>query len=119
MDSGTSMGDPLLMAKKTRTKVEPETEEAPLYIGAWIRACEKTPAEVSRKASINEGYLSELIKGTKKNPSRSKLTAIANFLKIPVSSFDQPPPSQKLLDQVADYDPEVVLRLSQHRKSKS
>lgn len=117
MDMHSSGADPLLMAKKPKPRVETEPDEAPLYVGPWIRACKSTPAEVSRGAAINEGYLSGIIAGKKKNPSRAKLTAIAKFLRITVGDFYRPPPPAKLLDQIADYDPEVIVRLSQQRKS--
>jgi transcriptional regulator with XRE-family HTH domain len=115
MDSDPVGGDPLLMAKK-----EPPSATAPrLYVGEWIRASRTTPAEVSRKAPINEGYLSGIISGNKKNPSGSKLALIAQVLGITVPALYGPPPPAKLLDQVADYDPDVVIRLSQKRKSSS
>ena len=107
--------DALLMAKK----VSPPIDSPRLYVGEWIRASETTPAEVSREAPINEGYLSGIISGNKKNPSGAKLALIARFLGIAVPALYSAPPSAKLLDQVADYDPEVVIRLSQKRKSSS
>jgi transcriptional regulator with XRE-family HTH domain len=115
MDMPALKADALLMAKK----VSAPSDSPRLYVGEWIRASDTTPAEVSREAPINEGYLSGIISGNKKNPSGSKLALIARVLGITVPALYSPPPSAKLLDQVADYDPEVVIRLSQKRKSSS
>jgi transcriptional regulator with XRE-family HTH domain len=61
---------------------------------------------------INEGYLSQLISGEKKNPSGLILAQIADFLGIPMNYFYRPPPSQEAIDQVSDIDPAVLRRLS-------
>lgn len=75
------------------------------YLGGWIRALGATPAEVSRKTGINEGYLSELINGGKKNPAYAKLKAIADFLKIEVGRFDEPPPPQDFVRKLRELGP--------------
>lgn len=107
--------DALPMAKRTRV---PSKAPRALYIGQWIRATGSTPAEVARETKINEGYISQLISGQKKNPSGDKLFAIAECLKIPLGNLYKLPPSASILDQVADLDPEVVIRLSQKRPAK-
>ena len=109
--------DPLLMAK-TAPIPTPEPVQA-LFVGAWIRANGVRPAEVARKTGINEGYLSGIISGKKKNPSTEKLALIANFLKMPLGDLYKPPPPSGLLDQIAGYDPETVIRLSQKRKKRA
>lgn len=110
MDMEGLAAEPLPMAKPNKL-IPPD----PLYVGPWIRACETTQAEVSRKTGINEGYLSEIISGKKKNPSAAKLRQIAGFLKIPLGDLYKPPPPAAVLAQIADYDPEVITRLSKKR----
>lgn len=111
MDMPAKTADHLLMAKTRKPAVL-----KPLYVGPWIRACKTTPREVVRKIGINEGYLSGIISGKKKNPSSAMLEQIAACLDIPMGNFYKMPPSEAVLDQIADFDPEVVVRLSQNRK---
>lgn len=87
-----------------------------LYIGEWCRALEIRPARVSREAPVNFGYLSGLISGKKTNPSRDMLEAVARVLGIKVGQLYSPPPPVKLLEQIADYDPELLIRLSKRRQ---
>ena len=82
-----------------------------LYVGQWIRALHKRPIDVVKATGINEGYLSELINGRKKNPSGHVLAAIAEYLEIPMSYFYKPPPAQEFLDQVSELDPAVLSKL--------
>ena len=84
-----------------------------LYIGQWIRALGKRPVDVVRATGINEGYMSELISGGKKNPSGLVLVQIAEYLGIPLSYFYRPPPAQEVLDQVSEIDPAILSRLRQ------
>jgi len=119
IDIFTAVADPLPMAKAVKqvSRNRPDTvENARLrYLGQWIYACGKKPAEVCRETGINPGYMSELIKGTKKNPSTSKLWAIADFLGISADNFAKPPPSATVLEQIAQYDPKVVEKLLRKR----
>lgn len=111
MDMHSLAADALLMAKK-KPPAKP-----PLYLGPWIRACKTTPAEVSRGTGINEGYLSQMISGKKDNPSGAKLSLIADFLEIPLGNLYKPPPPAAVLDQIADFDPKVIARLSRKRRN--
>lgn len=120
MDIHSQESDPLLMAKRAKKviKAEPELDAARLYVGEWISAKDKKPREVSKKAPINEGYLSSIISGTKKNPSRPMLARIANYIGVKVSDFDRPPPPKKLLEQLAQYDEETIVSLLKVKKNK-
>ena len=84
-----------------------------LYVGQWIRALHKRPIDVVRATGINEGYLSELINGRKKNPSGHTLAQIADYLEIPMSYFYRPPPASETLNQLSDLDSAVLNRLRQ------
>jgi transcriptional regulator with XRE-family HTH domain len=123
MDIQTGKPDPLPMAKigKSTGKkaTRPRREPPPLFIGQWIRAMDCTPAEVAHGTGINEGYLSEIISGKKKNPSDAIRQLIADFIKVPLASFYQLPPSSTLIDQVAEYDPELVARMAERRRQQS
>lgn len=79
----------------------------PLYIGQWIRNLGYRPRDVARGAPVNEGYLSELIKGTKKAPSVEVLHAIAVFLKIPRDALHKPPPPKEVIDAARAYGPAI------------
>ena len=111
MDVHRLQGDTLLVAKMIHPPKVPV-----LFVGPWIRAHGKRPSEVARGTGINEGYLSSIISGKKKNPSTEKLALIADFLKMPLGDLYKAPPPQAVLDQVAKYDPAVILRLSQNRR---
>lgn len=53
--------------------------------------------EVAAKAGINEGYMSELVSGKKRNPSTDKLIAISDELGISISAlFRRPPPGDAI-----------------------
>lgn len=83
----------------------------PLFIGPWIRALGKTPAEVAKDAPMNEGYLSQLISGKKKTPSIEILQAIAKVLDIPRDKLHEPPPSKEVIDAARSLGPSVLDRL--------
>lgn len=104
--------DGLLMAKV----VTIPTDGTRLYIGEWCAARDIRPAKVSREAPINFGYLSGLISGKKTNPSRDMLEGVARVLKIKVGQLYSPPPPSKLLDQLAQYDPEIIADLVERRR---
>jgi transcriptional regulator with XRE-family HTH domain len=70
---------------------------------------------VVRATGINEGYLSELISGAKKNPSFEILNQIADFLGIPVNYFNRPPPDRDFIAEAAGLDPRVIARLTTPR----
>ena len=121
IDISPLAGDPLLMAKVNGSAPTKKTEVQEAYrlqyLGPWIYAAGKTPAEVVRETGINFGYLSGLISGKKRNPSYEKLSLISKFLKVPIEKLEGPPPSVELLNQVADYDPELIARLSKIRQT--
>jgi transcriptional regulator with XRE-family HTH domain len=106
------VANPLPMAKV----VNLPSDGTRLYIGEWCRALDIRPAKVSREAPINFGYLSGLISGKKTNPSRDMLEGVARVLGIKVGQLYSPPPPARLLDQIAEYDPATVIRLSQSRR---
>lgn len=116
IDISPLASDDLLMAKVNGPargkKTEVQVAYRLQYLGPWIYAAGKTPAEVVRGTGINFGYLSGLISGKKRNPSYEKLKLISEFLKVPVEKLEGPPPSVELLHKVADYDPELLARLA-------
>ena len=105
--------DARIMSPKAVPKV-PRLKRAspPLYVGQWIRALGKTPAEVSKGAPVNEGYLSSVISGSKKNPSEAWLGDVAAFLGIPTHLLRQPPPDPDMLQQLRGIDPAILGRLA-------
>jgi transcriptional regulator with XRE-family HTH domain len=87
-----------------------------VFVGQWIRALGKRPRDVARATEINEGYLSELINGKKKNPSPASLAAIAACLDIPMTYLYRLPPPQDTIDQIAGLDPATISRLGTPEK---
>src|SRR5581483_10762365 len=87
-----SLGDTPKMGKNTVRR--PRRQNPQAYIGQWIRAFGLKPAEVARAAEVNEGYLSQLISGEKKNPSVGLLMDLARAMPQPFhyTQFYQPPP---------------------------
>lgn len=112
MDMHSLEGKALPMAKVVKLPVDGTR----LYIGEWCRALNIRPARVSREAPVNFGYLSGLISGKKTNPSRDMLEAIARVLQIKVGQLYSAPPPVKLIEQISEYDPEILVRLSQKRR---
>jgi transcriptional regulator with XRE-family HTH domain len=88
-----------------------------LYIGQWIRALGMRPIDVVKGIGINEGYLSELINGKKKNPSGGTLIQIAEFLDIPMNYLYNPPPPQEIINQTSGIDSSVLERLRGRKAS--
>lgn len=100
------------MAVKTRMmRRTPQRQFRKLYIGEWIRALGYKQVDVVRGTGINEGYLSNMISGRKKNPSFDVLNQIAEFLNIPVSYFNRQPPDKEFIAEAAGLDPGVLSRL--------
>lgn len=116
MDIRIPISDHGLMVLKARQIRKPPTRQfRKLYIGEWIRALGYKQVEVVRKTGINEGYLSSLISGAKKNPSYDMLNQIADFLGVPVSYFNRPPPDRQFIEEAAELDPRVLARLTTPR----
>lgn len=104
------------MSEKARlTRRQAPKQFRKLYIGEWIRALGFKQVEVVRATGINEGYLSSLISGARRNPSFDVLNEIADFLGIPVSYFNRPPPDKEFLAEAAGLDPRVLSRLTTAR----
>lgn len=100
------------MAGKLKTpRKAPQRQFRKLYIGEWIRALGLRPVDVVRGTGINEGYLSSLISGSKANPSFDKISQVADFLGIPVSYFNRPPPDRDFIAEAAELDPKVLAKL--------
>src|SRR5581483_2986462 len=97
------VADHAVMAGKPRRPAAPSRARPvrKLYIGEWIRALGIKQVEVVRATGINEGYLSSLISGARKNPSFEVLNQIAEFLGIPVGYFNRPPPDREFLAEAA------------------
>jgi transcriptional regulator with XRE-family HTH domain len=94
--------------------VRPVKAFRPLYIGQWIRALGMTPAEVARGTGMNEGYLSQLISGDKKNPSGATLSLLAGHLGIPIDYLYRPTPDREFIEKAGQIDPSVLARLKPH-----
>jgi transcriptional regulator with XRE-family HTH domain len=89
----------------------PPAPRKPLYIGQWIRALGFKQRDVVKATGINEGYLSELIKGDKDNPSATVLMQIAEFLEIPLGYLYRPPPDREFIEQAGQLDAATIARL--------
>jgi transcriptional regulator with XRE-family HTH domain len=100
------------MAGKLPTRrPAPKRPSRKLFVGEWVRALGFRQVEVVRATGINEGYLSELISGNKRNPSFDFLSQIADFLGIPVSYFSRPPPDREFIAEASELDPKVLAKL--------
>jgi len=64
-----------------------------LYIGEWIETLGRKQVDIARAAELNEGYLSQLVSGDKKNPSADVLLRVSSALGVPLQAlYSQPPP---------------------------
>lgn len=70
-------------------------------IGPWLIVLGRKAGEVARGAKVNEGYLSELISGKKKNPGLTFLQKVAKELGISVSALMKKPPSKSGMDRLS------------------
>lgn len=115
MDTGKDPADHRFMVGRPRNAPRrPQrghTARGGLFIGEWIRALGYRPVDVVRATGVNEGYLSELISGKKRNPSVSLLADIADFLGIPMGLLRRPPPDQEFIREAAAIDPAILSRL--------
>lgn len=89
-------------------------EPPPVYIGEWIRALGRRPVDVVRATGMNEGYLSSLINGDKKNPSPALVAEIARALDIPAAYLYSPPPDRALIERTSWIAPDILARLRGH-----
>lgn len=102
---------------KASDVVDGDDDEDRLYLGEWLAALKVKPASVSKETGINEGYLSELIRRKKENPTRSILRRIGKFVGVEWHLFYEPPPPRSVLDQIKKYGPGVLERLERgHRQ---
>lgn len=90
-----------------------------LYIGQWINFLNRKPADVARKTGINEGYLSQLISGKKRNPAYPKIRLIADELGIGIDTLRKPPPDGPTIETLRGLDPRVVNRILQQPNPRS
>jgi transcriptional regulator with XRE-family HTH domain len=101
--------------RPTRRRPNLRPAPPPLFVGQWIRALGKKPAEVAKGAPVNEGYLSEIINGRKRAPSIEVLHAIAVFLGIPREYLHRPPPTAGTMEMIRSLDPAVLAKLQEVR----
>lgn len=85
------------------------------FIGPWLRALGHKQRDLVTAGILNEGYLSELISGGKRNPSAEIIMDIADFLGIPVDYLREPPPTPEFIQQASELDPEVLKKLRKAR----
>lgn len=113
MDMIPTPADTWAMAKppqKPRNARGRITRPQPAFTGGqWIRALGVDQREIATAAGMNEGYLSQLCSGQKKNPSRGVVADIAKALKIHPDALQRVPPST--LDEAKDFDPETLATL--------
>lgn len=88
----------------------PRRANPPAYVREWLRAFGLKPADVARAAEINEGYLSQLISGQKKNPSAGLLMDLAEVMPQPFhyTQFYRAPPDDAALRALASIDPALL-----------
>jgi transcriptional regulator with XRE-family HTH domain len=111
---GIAAFDHGIMVKNPKAKqpVEPpEVDDDKLYLGEWLKALGIRPAKVARETGINEGYLSSLISGRKRNPTRSILLRIAKSIGIEWHLLYEPPPPKAVIEQIKKYGTGVLQRL--------
>lgn len=96
-----------------------DDEIVPIFLGEWIRALETTQAAVARGTGLSETYISQLIDGSKNNPTLKKLSLIVQCLDIPISAIFEPPPDVTLVDRFSKLPPRLVDRLKQRRLPRS
>jgi hypothetical protein len=100
---GTKKREPI--RRRPRRKIE-------WFIVPWIRAMGFTPAYVAKKIERNEGYFSQLGKGTKFNPSEEIRDEIAGVIGVPTAYFRRPPPTLNgPLSAAADIEPAILRKL--------
>lgn len=87
-----------------------------LYLGEWLDALGVRAAKVANETGINEGYLSQLIRRQKANPSKEKLRAIGQFLDIDWRLLYDPPPSAGLRSEMSKYSPALIERLTRPKR---
>lgn len=99
------------MAKRPTTgRQRRKRENPPFYLGLWIRRLRLRQVEVAKGAGVNEGYISELVNGSK-YPKAGVKADIARFMGIPPHYLDNPPPEQDAIDQVRGIDSDTIQRL--------
>jgi transcriptional regulator with XRE-family HTH domain len=89
-DMRRQIDDHALMVKQK--KGAPAIRPMDLHIGPWIAFLGRRASDVARKTGINEGYLSQLISGDKRNPSYDHVKRIADELRIPIDALRHKPP---------------------------
>ena len=81
----------------------------PLYVGEWVSrhlaSSGKQQKDFAEAVGIEDGYLSELMSGKKKNPSAHVLRAISEEIGITVNDLYRKPPNQAQLDRLKNLSP--------------
>lgn len=79
-----------------------------LYIGQWLTKLGRKASDVSKKSGVDEGYLSQLISGEKKNPAAAQMMAIAEELGISVNALYKKPPEIDVTDRISRLKPDQI-----------
>lgn len=79
-----------------------------LHIGPWLTKLERKPSDVARQIGLNEGYLSQLISGEKKNPSSDVLLRLSEELGISINALYSRPPEMDVTSRVKVLRPEQL-----------
>lgn len=110
-DLEPEIGNDVLMAKDNSNEPVPEFD---LHIGLWINALGRQQSEIAANLGVNEGYLSQLISGQKRNPSYDLVKRLADELGIPIDYLRRKPPTRADVEQVMALDPGVLNRIRQN-----
>lgn len=86
-------------------------EELPLFLGEWLTVLGVKQSTLARETEINEGYISQLCRRGKGNPSFYILAKIADFLRIGIDQLRQPPPSRDTIEAIRSLDPKLINRI--------
>lgn len=116
-DLGAVFSNPLGMRKKTmRPAIKPKPDDddpelPPLFVGEWLARLGIKPTKIAADANVNEGYLSEVIAGGKRNPGRLWLAKVAKAAGIPPHYFNVPPPPVSAINALSQFDTATLDRL--------
>jgi len=95
--------------------------KGPLRLGAWLLAFGMTKTTLSKGSGVSLPYISQMISGTKRNPSEGMLIDIADYLfpDVPederVSYLYRSPPDQTFVRTARDLNPDLLRRIMRKR----
>lgn len=84
---------------------KPKPQPREIFLGDWIEFFDLKVIDVAKRAGCSQGYISNIIAGTKENINVLYLLAISEMMDISVNDLFLRPPAKAVIAQLESFSP--------------